>query len=63
VKILFNIVICGWGDASWITGHIAWHAKQGHQVYILTRNWGQLDRPDYDACDSKKATLIPFKFF
>jgi hypothetical protein len=61
VKILFDIVSCGWGDASWITGHMAWHAKQGHQVYILTQNWGQPSRSDYDACNPEKAGWRPDK--
>ena len=61
MKILFDIGSCGWGDASWITGHMAWHTKQGNQVYILTRNWGQPNRPDYDACDPRKAGWRPDK--
>lgn len=61
MKILFDIVSCGWGDASWITGHIAWQINQGNEVYILTRDWGQPSRPDYDACNPDKAGWRPDK--
>ena len=44
-----------------LAGYIAWHANQGNQVYILTRDWGQPSRPDYDACDPEKAGWRPDK--
>ena len=62
MKVLFDLTNqCGWGDRGWITGHIAWYTKQGHEVFIMTGNWGQPNREDYNPLDPSRCGYRPEK--